>query len=205
MISAGDGLLADTPRWTFAASCRERRELGARSGAGRGRLDMTAASWCGRCPGHVCPAARRGRFRTKAERADRQRRESPRAPRAREPDRAAQFIPDSASRQHAVDYPRRQAHGALRAPLKTLEIFVTGSWQHPGSILCGTRWPGWRLATLFRPDLRYQQCPGPDNPSSTAPGGVAWGWSWQSDRLEVIHDGVAVRPPMGDAPVKKAW
>ncbi len=41
--------------------------------------------------GRAWPAARRGRYRTKAERADRQRRESPRAHRARLPAQAAPF------------------------------------------------------------------------------------------------------------------
>ena len=40
-------------------------------------VGLTAASWCGAgARGRAWPAARRGRHRTKAERADRQRRES---------------------------------------------------------------------------------------------------------------------------------
>ena len=81
-------------------------------------VGVTAASWCGRCPGHACPAARRGRHRTKAERADRQRREPPRA--HRPPARPGRLpTPDSDARQRDSGPSRRQAHGALRAPLKT--------------------------------------------------------------------------------------
>jgi len=48
-------------------------------GAGRGRWAWRRPAGAGGARGHACPAARRGRYRTKAERADRQRRESSRA------------------------------------------------------------------------------------------------------------------------------
>ena len=88
-------------------------------------VGVTVASWCGRCPGPPVPTARRGRRRPKAERADRQRRESLRARHARLPDRTAQFTTKATVRQRAQDDLRRQAHGALRAPLKTLEKVLT--------------------------------------------------------------------------------
>jgi hypothetical protein len=77
--------------------------------------------------GRACPAARRGRYRTKAERADRQRRESPRAQRARLPARATRSHPIPVRGSASETTCATQAHGALRAPLKTLEIFITGS------------------------------------------------------------------------------
>jgi hypothetical protein len=111
----------------FAASCGIAR--GMARGSARlpsGGLDggqLVRAGARGRC----WPAARRGRYRAKAERADRQRRESLRAHRARPPGRVARFTPDSGSRQRVRDHLRLQPHGAPRAPLKTLEIFITGS------------------------------------------------------------------------------
>ena len=76
MISAGDGdALTSMPRWTSAASCWStgvgagpaRAVVGGRDGG-----QLVRAGTRGRC----WPTARRGRYRTKAERADRQRRES---------------------------------------------------------------------------------------------------------------------------------
>jgi len=133
MACAGDG---DSPDWhsamNVAASCQSargrRRVLG-----GPWPVGVTAASWRGPVPSGV---ARAGRppwpFRAKAERADRQRRGPPRAHRARLPARAAQFAPDSGSRPCAREDPRRQAHGALRAPLTDSEE----SLHRQGTALC---------------------------------------------------------------------
>jgi len=94
MISAGDGpFLAGTPLWTFVASCRG----AARRARGLARprpVGVTAASWVwAGARGHACPAARRGRYRPKVERADRQRRGFPRAHRARLPARPVSSCP----------------------------------------------------------------------------------------------------------------
>ena len=112
------GSVTGTQLWALVVSCRA---VEVRRGVRRGpwSVGVSAASWCRQCPGSRVPTARRGRFRPKAERADRQRRESPRAHRARLPARAAQLTPDPGSRQRARNYPRREAPGALRAPLKT--------------------------------------------------------------------------------------
>src|SRR5262249_42514767 len=71
--------------------------------------------------------ARRGRRRPKAERADRQRRESLRARHARPPDRTAQFTPKASAPQRAQDDLRRQAHGALRAPVTDVKKVRTSN------------------------------------------------------------------------------
>ena len=98
MTSAGDGTPDRHAAVDFRGFTLERRGMArgpARAAAGGrdgGQLVRAGAR------GHACPAARRGRYRTKAERADRQRRESPRAHRARLPAWAAQFTPDSGAR-----------------------------------------------------------------------------------------------------------
>jgi len=86
------------------------------NGRDGGRLARAGAR--GRC----CPATRRGRYRTKAERADRQRRGPPRAHRARPPVMAVDSHLMTA-RGRAQNDLRREAPGALRAPLKTYRKF----------------------------------------------------------------------------------
>jgi hypothetical protein len=102
MISAGEGILTGTLLAFRSLKLGRRGWRGVRRGLWP--VGVTAASWCGSVPrGRGWPAARRGRHRTKAERADRQRRGSPRAHRARLSARAAQFTPDSGLRQRARD------------------------------------------------------------------------------------------------------
>src|SRR5215831_17579974 len=120
MTSAGDGTPDRTPLWTFAASCGSARRMATASGADRGWWGSRRPAGTGGARGHACPTARRGRDRTKAERADRQRRESRGASRPpASPGRSVRTRYWHAAR--ASDDPRRQVHGALRAPLTDSE------------------------------------------------------------------------------------
>jgi hypothetical protein len=80
-------------------------------------VGVTAPAGAGDARGRDRPTARRGRSRPKAERADRQQRESPggRVAPARQfgPLRSH---PNADAQRRVRAYPRRQAHGALRAP-----------------------------------------------------------------------------------------
>jgi hypothetical protein len=130
MASAGDGSLGCPLKVNLS-----RLHAGAPGGrrgfcAGRSRWDVTAASWCGQCRGHggrppavaVIGLRRSGRTGNS---------DGP-AGASRPPAwRAAQSTSDSGARLRPVP-PRREAHGALRAPLIVVEKVVTTS----GNIHC---------------------------------------------------------------------
>jgi len=119
MTSAGDGTPDRHAAVRFRGLKLERRADGAESGAGRDRWAWRRPAGTGGARGHACPAARRGRHRTKAERADRQRRVSCGRIAPASQSGSLSSHSDSSSQQRAQDYPRGHAHGALRAPLKT--------------------------------------------------------------------------------------
>ena len=119
MISAGDGpFLAGTPLWTFVASCRG----AARRARGLARprpVGVTAASWCGPVPGVTRarpPAVAVTGLRWSGRTGNGEGSRGRIAP-ACQPGRSVHARSRCAAARPGQ--PRRQAHGALRAPLKT--------------------------------------------------------------------------------------